>query len=53
MKILLLGKICRVRRKMQRSLAPLGELIPLVRHSVEFCGNLADLQGLAQTGQAS
>ncbi|MFC5520602.1 dTDP-4-dehydrorhamnose reductase [Polaromonas jejuensis] len=51
MKILLLGKKGQVGWELQRSLAPLGELIALDRHSPELCGDLADLQGLAQTVQ--
>lgn len=49
MKVLLLGKNGQVGWELQRSLAPLGELIALDRYSPEFCGDLANLQGLAQT----
>ncbi len=52
MKILLLGKNGQVGWELQRSLAPLGELIALDRHSHELCGDLANLQGLMQTVQA-
>jgi dTDP-4-dehydrorhamnose reductase len=52
MKILLLGRNGRLAWELQRSLAPLGELIALNRHSTEHCGDLADLQGLARTVQA-
>jgi len=51
MKILLLGKNGQLGWELQRSLAPLGELIALDRHSQEGCGDLADLQGLAKTVQ--
>ncbi len=49
MKILLLGKNGQLGWELQRSLAPLGELIALDRHSTAWCGDLADLQGLART----
>lgn len=49
MKILLLGKSGQVGWELQRSLAPLGELVSLDRHSQEFCGNLSDLAGLRET----
>lgn len=52
MKILLLGKNGRVGWELQRSLAPLGELIALDRHSTDLCGDLSNLQGLASTVQA-
>ncbi|QXI39811.1 dTDP-4-dehydrorhamnose reductase [Pseudomonas xantholysinigenes] len=45
MKILLLGKNGQVGWELQRSLAPLGELVALDSRQ----GNLADLQGLAET----
>ena len=51
MKILLLGKNGQVGWELQRSLAPLGELIALDRHSADFCGDLTDLAGLARTVQ--
>ena len=51
MKILLFGKDGQVGWELQRSLAPLGELIALDRHSQDLCGDLANLQGLAQTVQ--
>ena len=51
MKILLFGKNGQVGWELQRSLAPLGELIALDRHSVGVCGDLANLQGLAATVQ--
>ncbi|MDX9679859.1 dTDP-4-dehydrorhamnose reductase [Pseudomonas zeae] len=50
MKILLLGKAGQVGWELQRSLAPLGELIALDRHSVDgLCGDLSDLDGLRST----
>ena len=51
MKILLLGKNGQLGWELQRSLAPLGELIALDRHSTDLCGDLANLQGLAATVQ--
>lgn len=51
MKILLLGKNGQVGWELQRSLAPLGQLIALDRHSTEWCGDLSNLQGLVQTVQ--
>ncbi|MBK9161537.1 MAG: dTDP-4-dehydrorhamnose reductase [Nitrosomonadales bacterium] len=52
MKILLLGKNGQVGWELQRSLAPLGELVALDRNSREYCGDLADLGGLADTIRA-
>ncbi len=52
MKILLLGKNGQVGWELQRSLAPLGELIALDRHSADWCGDLSNLPGLAATVQA-
>jgi len=49
MKILLFGKNGQVGWELQRSLAPLGKLIALDRHSTDLCGDLTDLQGLAET----
>ena len=51
MKILLLGKNGQLGWELQRSLAPLGDLIALDRHSPDFCGDLGNLPGLAQTVQ--
>ena len=48
-KILLLGKNGQVGWELQRSLAPLGDLIALDRHSTAHCGDLSNLPGLAQT----
>jgi dTDP-4-dehydrorhamnose reductase len=49
MKILLLGKNGQVGWELQRSLAPLGELIALDRHSTSHCGDISNLTGLADT----
>jgi dTDP-4-dehydrorhamnose reductase len=50
MKILLLGKDGQVGWELQRSLTPLGELVALGRSGAPgLCGDVADLQGLAQT----
>jgi dTDP-4-dehydrorhamnose reductase len=49
MKILLFGKGGQVGWELQRSLAPLGEVIALDHDSVGLCGNFADLAGLAAT----
>ena len=52
MKTLLFGKNGQVGWELQRSLAPLGELVALDRHSQDLCGDLTNLQGLAETVQA-
>ena len=52
MKILLFGKNGQVGWELQRSLAPLGELIALDRHSTAHCGDLSNLSGLAETVRA-
>jgi dTDP-4-dehydrorhamnose reductase len=49
MKILLLGKNGQVGWALQRSLAPLGELVALDSQSQPHCGDLSNLTGLAQT----
>lgn len=49
MKILLFGKNGQVGWELQRSLAPLGELVALDRHSQEFCGDLTNLDGIRET----
>ena len=49
MKILLLGKNGQVGWELQRSLAPLGEVLSLDRHSQDFCGDLSQPERLAQT----
>lgn len=52
MKILLLGKNGQVGWELQRSLAPLGELVALDRHSTPAdggCGDLAQLKAVGET----
>ena len=49
MKILLFGKNGQVGWELQRSLAPLGELVVLDSESREWCGNFTDLDGIAET----
>ncbi len=49
MKILLLGKNGQVGWELQRSLAPLGEVLALDRHSTPHCGDLSQPERLAQT----
>ena len=51
-KILLLGKNGQVGWELQRSLAPLGELIALDAKSADYCGDFTNLEGLAQTIRA-
>jgi len=50
-RILLFGKNGQVGWELQRSLAPLGELVALGRDSQNFCGDLTDLDGIAKTIQ--
>ena len=49
MKILLLGKNGQVGWELQRSLAPLGEVQALDRHSTHYCGDLSKPEELVQT----
>lgn len=49
LKILLLGKNGQVGWELQRSLAPLGEVLALDRHSTAYCGDLSQPEELAQT----
>jgi dTDP-4-dehydrorhamnose reductase len=49
MKILLLGKNGQVGWELQRSLAPLSEVLALDRHSTQYCGDLLKPAELAQT----
>ncbi|WP_188707675.1 dTDP-4-dehydrorhamnose reductase [Polaromonas eurypsychrophila] len=49
MKILLLGKSGQVGWELQRSLAPLGEVMAIDRNNQDLCGDLTNLDGLAQT----
>src|SRR5574340_178021 len=52
MKILLLGKDGQVGWELQRSLAPLGELVALDADSREMRGDFTDLDGLVRTVRA-
>lgn len=49
MKILLFGMDGQVGWELQRSLAPLGELIALDAHSKNLCGDFTNLEGIALT----
>jgi dTDP-4-dehydrorhamnose reductase len=49
MKILLLGKNGQVGWELQRSLAPLGELVALDSDSLDMCGDFTNLDGIAAT----
>ena len=49
LKILLLGKNGQVGWELQRSLAPLGEVLALDRRSTSYCGDLSKPEQLAQT----
>jgi dTDP-4-dehydrorhamnose reductase len=49
MKILLLGKGGQVGWELQRSLAPLGEVVALEFDSTDYCGDFTNLAGLAET----
>ncbi len=49
LKILLLGKNGQVGWELQRSLAPLGAVLALDRHSTPYCGDLSKPEQLAQT----
>jgi dTDP-4-dehydrorhamnose reductase len=48
-RILLLGKTGQLGWELQRSLAPLGDVIAPGRRDADLCGDLADLAGLAAT----
>jgi dTDP-4-dehydrorhamnose reductase len=52
MKILLFGKGGQVGWELQRSLAPLGELIALGTNSKDYCGDFNNLEGIAKTIRA-
>ena len=52
MKILLFGKGGQVGWELQRSLAPLGELVALDFDSTDYCGDFTRLAGLAETIRA-
>ncbi len=49
LKILLLGRNGQIGWELQRSLAPLGEVMALDRHSTQYCGDLSKPEELAQT----
>lgn len=49
MNILLFGKSGQVGWELQRSLAPLGNLIALDVHSSEYCGDFSNPEGVAET----
>jgi dTDP-4-dehydrorhamnose reductase len=49
MKILLFGKTGQVGWELQRSLAPLGEMIALDTRSTDYCGDFLNPAGVAQT----
>ena len=51
-KILLLGKNGQVGWELQRSLAPIGDLVALDSDSNDYCGNFTNLAGLAETIRA-
>ncbi|MBI5006891.1 MAG: dTDP-4-dehydrorhamnose reductase [Nitrosomonadales bacterium] len=52
MKILLFGKNGQVGWELQRSLAPLGEIVALDSSSTGMCGDFTDLEGIAATVRA-
>jgi dTDP-4-dehydrorhamnose reductase len=52
MRILLFGKNGQVGWELQRSLAPLGELVALGADSQDLCGDFTNLEGIAQTVRA-
>ena len=52
MKILLFGKNGQVGWELQRSLAPLGDVVALDFDSTEHCGDFTNLHGLADTVRA-
>ncbi|MSP28633.1 MAG: dTDP-4-dehydrorhamnose reductase [Methylococcales bacterium] len=52
MKILLFGKGGQVGWELQRSLAPLGELIALDSNNEDYCGDFTNLTGIAATIRA-
>ncbi|OQW70240.1 MAG: dTDP-4-dehydrorhamnose reductase [Proteobacteria bacterium ST_bin11] len=52
MKILLFGKNGQLGWELQRSLAPLGDLVALDRFEQHYCGDLRNPSGVAETVQA-
>ena len=49
MKILLIGKNGQVGWELQRSLSTLGDVVAVDYFDKELCGDLTDLEGIAQT----
>ncbi|EPE9488026.1 MULTISPECIES: dTDP-4-dehydrorhamnose reductase [Enterobacterales] len=49
MNILLFGKTGQVGWELQRSLAPLGNVLALDVHSTDYCGDFSNPQGVAET----
>ena len=49
MKILLFGKNGQLGWELQRSLAPLGELLALSTNSTNYCGDFTNLEGIGKT----
>ena len=49
MKILLFGKNGQLGWELQRSLAPLGELLALSTNSTNYCGDFTNLEGIRKT----
>jgi dTDP-4-dehydrorhamnose reductase len=49
MKILLIGKNGQVGWELQRSLSTLGEVVAVDYFDKELCGDLTNLEGIAQT----
>ena len=52
MRVLLLGKNGQVGWELQRSLAPIAEVVALDRHDTSHCGDLGNLEGLRATLRA-
>ncbi|PKD38014.1 dTDP-4-dehydrorhamnose reductase [Methylomonas sp. Kb3] len=52
MKVLLFGKNGQLGWELQRSLAPLGELLALDRFDQHYCGDLSNPNGIAETVRA-
>ncbi len=52
MKLLLFGKNGQLGRELQRALRSLGEVITVEAQSAEFCGDLGNLSGIADTVRA-
>ncbi|WP_445368650.1 dTDP-4-dehydrorhamnose reductase [Methylomonas sp. BW4-1] len=52
MKVLLFGKNGQLGWELQRSLAPLGELLALDRFDQHYCGDLSNPSGIAETVRA-